>query len=196
MSRESQGRKAQAMGDLAESLVDVSLRMYQAEGRLAWAPTFPEIVVTSWTRARDGKTPRPKEVIITGNAPPDRVVCINGQLVWVEVKTWEAVNVHTLSRQLHQFSTMEDFWRAGALGCYLVMWRNKDQREWRLHTIPTIPVNRDAGPTEEGLPARLFVKEDGVCVRSPEEWPQWLPAIWPYLSPYLSHPDELERHTR
>lgn len=171
----SGGRKAQAVGKLAEDLVDISLRQYSALGLLAWEPTFPEILITGWTGNLAGVKSRPRNVTITGRAPPDRVVCLGGgRMLWIEVKTWEAKRLHTLSEALHQYETMEHFCGLGALGIYLVMWRWKGNEQWRLHPLP-IPAASEVASLRDGLRfPRLFDRSSGIIVPAPDRWPDWL----------------------
>lgn len=155
------GRESQAYGAVAEELVDISLRRYHADGLVAWAPTYPEVRFVSKGQAR-----------ATGEALPDRCVAIRslgGRLLWLEIKTWQAKNRHTLRQRLHQLAQMRDFAQfGGAMGAYLVAWRWDGTIDWRLY--PALSLAAQNG-------AVVFCREDGLPVDDENGFPDWLPAV-------------------
>lgn len=158
------GRKSQVVGATAENLVDLSLRHYGHE--LAWSPTFPEVIFLGKGQAR-----------ATGKATPDRVIslkCAGGRLLWLEVKTWKAKGLYTLTERLHQYWQMREFYeQGGALGFYLVCWRWPGlPLDWRLYDVLSLPFR--SGP--------VFERASGLAVPSPDDWPQWLPVLKSNLS--------------
>jgi Holliday junction resolvase len=155
------GRAAQANGAAVEELVDRSLAHYRANGLLAWARAYPEVVFTGKGEAR-----------ATGNALPDRCVAIKalgGRLLWLEIKTWEARDVHSLRSRLHQLEQMQEFARdGGALGTYLVAWRWDGRLEWRLYPVMNLSVKGGAV---------TFQREAGAHVVGGDGYPNWLPYL-------------------
>lgn len=163
------GRESQAVGATAENLVDLSLRMYSHE--LAWSATYPEVIFLGKGMARP-----------TGKATPDRVIslkALGGRLLWLEIKTWKAVRLHTLTERVHQYWQMREFWeQGGALGFYLVCWRpahstsSGQADDWRLYDVLSLPFQ--GGP--------VFERLAGLAVPAPDGWPRWLPVFKNFLS--------------
>jgi hypothetical protein len=155
------GRRSQVVGASIEAMVDVSLRRYRTDGRLAWASTYPEVRFVGKGRART-----------TGKALPDRCVALRdlgGQLLWIEIKTWEGKDRHSLSQRLHQFEQMREFAAdGGALGAYLVAWRWDGHIDWRIYPVANLICKRGSV---------LFVREAGIPVIESAGYPDWLPAL-------------------
>jgi len=157
------GRKAQSEGDLAERWAERSFRQYQADGRLVWYRTYPEIRVLY-----QGKGNSPN-VIITGEATPDYLLCIEGRLLWLEVKTWEAMDRHTENRRLHQYRQMCETAQAGGMAAYLVLWKWDTSSEWRLHPVQSLKTQASGN--------LLFERYEGIPVNDSQGWPDWLSAL-------------------
>ena len=144
MDKQLAGLKAQSIGASYEAEFDQSANMYQANGLLTWLPTGPPV-----------KFLNASNIITTGNAPPDRLVCLTaagGRLLWVEIKTWKAKSRHKLTKDLHQLDIMKDFERFNAIGIYLVCWRFLDcPDEWILYWVKDLEIcNGGIGFTREG----------------------------------------------
>lgn len=170
--------QSQTEGDLAERLAELSFNQYQADGRLIWFRTYPEIKVLY--RGQD-EVP---QVIITGEATPDYLICLAGRLLWLEIKTWSALSRHSETRRLHQYKQMVETVQAGGLATYLVRWKWNGIEEWRLH-----PVQGLAGPAGNSL---TFLRENGQHVSSEKGWPDWLPALYVW---YIQHWEKSEANS-
>jgi len=155
------GHVSQAVGAGAEEMVDWTLGRYAANGLLAWARTYPEVKFLGKGQAR-----------ATGAALPDRCVAIRawgGRLLWLEIKTWQAKDRHSLRQRLHQFEQMVEFEaNGGALGAYLVAWGWDGEIEWRLYPVRNLMV-------KEGR--IVFVRDRGWHVPDANGLPAWLPLI-------------------
>ncbi|MCL4296306.1 MAG: hypothetical protein KJ077_11280 [Anaerolineae bacterium] len=162
------GYESKAYGDLAEQLAETSFRYYAAREQLFWTKTFPEVKVFS----KDGG----KQVRLTGQGPPDYCLALRGyrgRLLWLEIKEWlepmkgKNQGRFVLGERIHQYLIMKDYASVGAVGCYLVAWRQPDNSfHWRLHPILTL--ERD----ERGR--IIFIKAEGLAVPDPDGYPLWL----------------------
>ena len=158
--------KANSAGKLAEDQVDISLRTYRSFSMAAGVKTFPEVTYVKPVGGRGSFEGR-----YTGQGAPDRAVAIRhlgGRLCWLEIKTWQAKDRHTLGQRLHQFfhmkSAIED---GGALGFYLVKWRWDQAEEWRLYPVHSLRVDEMR---------MVFEREVGWLVAADQGWPDWLPV--------------------
>ncbi len=162
------GKKASGEGALAEQEVDLSLSRYQADRMAYGVPTYPKVLVVGFNKRK-----KVFEVRFTEHGAPDRAVAITrlgGRLCWLEVKTWEAENKHTLTKRLHQFYQMkESIYSGGALGFYLVKWRTKAGDDWRLYPVQELV---------EGEGRIVFRREKGVAVETGRGYPDWLPVVY------------------
>lgn len=159
--------RANDQGRLAEDQVDISLRAYRARRLACGVATYPEV---TYFRAIGKKGSF--EGRYTGKGAPDRAVALRqiwGRLCWLEIKTWEAKNKHTLRRRIHQYHQMKDAIDAGgALGFYLVKWRWEMLAEWRLYPVGLLAENNEGGI--------VFVREAGKPVDNSQGFPDWLPV--------------------
>src|SRR6185295_15291432 len=122
------GKFAQAIGASIEEWAELSYRRYATEKRLTWFRCYPA------TRTIfNGKTQRKQTILLPEDGPPDYCLCLSpgGRLLWLEIKTWEAVDLHTERKRLHQYWQMVEAGRVGGLGAYLVAWRQRDLVDWR-----------------------------------------------------------------
>lgn len=154
--------EAQASGQLAESLVELSLHQYQADGvPLTWIKTYPEFRVLDRSGGK-----------VTGffadTGPPDYALALFGRAGWLEVKTWQARDRHTLRERLYQYRHILDTIRAGGLGGYLVLWRWKGTEEWRYYRAESLP------QVDGGL---VFERSAGAKCDDSQGWPDWLAGM-------------------
>jgi hypothetical protein len=155
-------RKAQAVGASIEEWAEISFRRYEAEGKVSWSRCYP-----ATKTVYNGRMQRKQTFLLPEEGPPDYCLSLApaGQLLWLEVKTWEAVDLHTERKRLHQYRQMMEACRVGALGAYLVAWRAGDLVDWRLHPV---------GGLEALDNALVFRRSEGLqIVSSVEGWPEW-----------------------
>ena len=161
------GLTAQRQGDLAESQVDLSLRRYRAEGLADGVATYPKVLVIGFDKRQNCVLAR-----FTEQGTPDRAIAIKalgGRLCWLEIKTWQAENKHTLIKRIHQFHLMQNaITDGGALGFYLVKWRTKTGDDWRLYPVQSL--------TEDELQI-VFRRKQGQAVSEADGYPDWLPPV-------------------
>lgn len=154
------GRAAQAIGQAIEEWAEISFRRYAALGKLTWFKCYPA------TRTIfDGQ--RKRTILLPEEGPPDYCLCLqpSGQLLWLEIKTWESAGTHTERKRLHQYRQMVEAGQVGGLGAYLVAWRRGDRVDWYLHPV---------GEIEALDSALVFRRSEGRPVEAgPEGWPEW-----------------------
>lgn len=158
--------KANSEGATAQAEFDAICRQYRQDYGITVAQCHPEFVPTKWSK--DGQ-------ILAGFfrefGPPDRHATLpDGLSCWVELKTWEAKNKHTLRKRLHQHRFMFDaVTLSGALGFYLVKWRWQRSADWRLHPAASLKC------IEGGI---VFDCSEGIPVaQDSQSLPRWYDAI-------------------
>ena len=159
------GSLAQATGNAAQIAFEASLMQYKLQG-LAWGQrNHPETKFFGRNKSK-----------VTGRAAPDYTAIIApNRAIQLEVKTWQAKDVNTYSfygkkgwQRQQQWMLMLDF-APFVPTFYLVLWRYKDNRDWRLHSPLFVPV------VDTGL---LFKRLDGVAVsEAGDGWPDWLKVV-------------------
>lgn len=168
------GRLAQAIGSAIEEWAEISFRRYEAEGKLTWSRCYP-----ATKTIYNGKFQRKQTFLLPEEGPPDYCLALApaGRLLWLEIKTWEAVDLHTERKRLHQYRQMMEARQVGGLGAYLVAWRppsgygpNLVQGiDWRLHPVEALEFLDNA---------LIFRRELGCPVASSAEgWPEWWPVL-------------------
>ena len=159
--------KANNEGTLAEKQVDLSLRRYRTLGLAVGVPTYPKPLVVGYDKRLKAQLVR-----FTEQGPPDRSISIKalgGRACWLEIKTWQAENKHTLSKRIHQYHQMQGAMRYGAaLGFYLVKWRTKGGDDWRLYPVQDL--------VEQHLQI-VFRREQGRKVEVVRGYPDWLAVV-------------------
>ena len=166
--KRSPGEAAQQIGNSAQLDFEASLAQYRLQG-LAWGQrNYPKTIQ------------RGSLAIVTGKATTDYTVFITSLgAAQIEVKTWNDKDTHTMSfsgkkgwQLREQYLMMMDF-APFVPTYYLVLWRWKDTRQWRLH-----PVLGVLGVPEVDNGLRFERLMNGILVRETRQgWPDWLPVI-------------------
>lgn len=157
-----------ARGSLEESYgrAQAEIARAQADARAA--------IITAESQARlDQAIAEAQMVLAQGQARLDSAqafaVTAGASLPWLEIKTWEGRDRHSLRSRLHQLEQMQEFARdGGALGAYLVAWRWDGRLEWRLYPIMNLSVK---------CGAVTFERDASVRVISADGYPNWLPYL-------------------